>query len=119
VTQGFKVWPANRVIRLDNISCPYCGSLFSEKRTTVEHVIGRRFVPKATLNESWNLILRACSECNARKANLEDDISAITMAADISGRYAEEEAILRTEAERKGVKSLSRRTGKPVLASQE
>lgn len=110
---------ANRAVTLDNISCPYCGSLLAGKRSTVEHVIGRRFVPKGTMNACWNLILRACEDCNARKAGLEDDISAITMAPDMAGRYAESEAVLRDEAERKGRGSLSRRTRRPVIESHE
>jgi len=117
--QAFTVLPANRAVTLDNISCPYCGSLLAEKKSTKEHVIGRRFVPKGNLNACWNLILRACLECNGRKADLEDDISAVTMAPNMSGRYAEDEAVLREEAERKGRRSLSRRTRKPVINSQE
>jgi hypothetical protein len=111
--------PANRAVTLDNVSCPYCGSLLPETKSTVEHVIGRRFVPKGTMNACWNLILGACERCNARKADLEDDISAITMAPDMSGRFAEDEAQLRGEAQRKGRGSLSRRTRKPVIQSTE
>src|ERR1700724_1650675 len=103
-------------VRLNNRSCPYCGQELSAEISTDDHVIGRRFVPKGSLNNSWNLILKACAECNNLKSDLEDDISAITMQPDCFGRSPD--TSVQQEALRKG-KSRSRRTGRPVSASEE
>jgi hypothetical protein len=112
--------PVNRAIRLTNVNCPYCGGNFDVHRPrTKEHVIGRRFVPRGTLGVQWNLILQACEPCNQLKAGLEDDISAITMLPDLAGRYAVEDARLKTEALRKAANARSRRTGKLVRDSRE
>jgi hypothetical protein len=46
-----------------------------------------KFVPKGTLENQWNLILNACRNCNGRKADLENDISAITMQPDVLGKH--------------------------------
>ena len=111
--------PINRAIVLDNITCPYCGNEFSERNDTKEHVIGKRFVPKGSLNGQWNLILRACKKCNGDKSTLENDISAITQA----GRYwfsankADKDIL--SEANRKSKNCTSSKTGKPVIDSQE
>jgi hypothetical protein len=50
---------------------------------------------------------------------LEDDISAITMQADASGKHAIEDEALRQEAQRKAANCFSRRTGKTVCDSSE
>jgi hypothetical protein len=86
---------------------------------TKEHAIGRNFVPRGKLNNYWNLIGWACRSCNGSKANLENDISAITMQPDPLGRYAGTDEILISEAMRKAKNSVSRRTGKPVKDSGE
>ena len=102
---------------LDNATCIYCGTPLSSQNRTKEHVIGRRFVPTGSLDGQWNLIAGACSCCNGRKADLEDDISAITMAA-----LAKSPSIPNSAQEkiaRKLTKSHSRRTGKPVSQSTE
>jgi hypothetical protein len=103
-------------VRLNNRTCPYCGQELSAEISTDEHVIGRNFVPRGSLSTSWNLILKACRECNNLKSDLEDDISAITMQPDCFGRFPD--ASTEQEALRKG-KSLSRRTGRRVSASEE
>jgi hypothetical protein len=105
-----------RPVRLNNRSCPYCGTELSAETSTDDHVIGRNFVPKGSLNNSWNLILKACGECNNLKSDLEDDISAITMQPDCFGRFPD--VSVEQEALRKG-RSRSRRTGRPVSASEE
>ena len=70
-------YPGNRPIILHNVSCAYCGRHFKSKLPpTKEHVIGRRFVPRGSFDGQWNLILKACQQCNGEKADLEDDISA-------------------------------------------
>jgi len=66
----------------NNYLCPYCGanlSILGEKETNVEHVIGRRFLPKGFLDGEWNFIIRACKKCNEEKAKLEGGISVISL----------------------------------------
>ncbi|GMT43861.1 MAG: hypothetical protein IEMM0003_0680 [bacterium] len=111
--------PPNLPIILDNKTCVYCGKELLEKIESKEHVIGRRFVPRGKLNGHWNLIVKACKDCNGKKSDLENDLSAITMQADASGRHASDDQILEKEAIRKAQKSISRRTGKPVKNSKE
>ena len=103
---------------LNNETCPYCGTELDETTATKEHVVGRNFVPKGKLNSSWNLILRACSTCNVRKSELEDDLSAISMSPDASGTFAHTDSALHSQAERKG-RSVHRRTKKSVAESAE
>lgn len=107
-------------ILLQNKNCIYCLRPFASKEDkTKEHVIGRRFVPRGTLETGWNLIAWACKDCNSRKAELEDDISAISMHPDTAGRFATEDIRLRTDARRKAEGANSRRTGKRVKDSTE
>lgn len=111
--------PNDRHIILDNITCPYCGLSinFNNKDSwDKDHVIGRRFVPKGTLNNQWNLQVNTHKICNNIKSDLENDISAITMQPDGLGRYHVEDENLKKEAKRKG-KSMSRLTGIPVKES--
>ena len=105
--------------RLRNQNCPYCGTQLSDSETTNEHVIGRRFVPRGTLNQNWNLILRACRHCNNRKSDLEDDLSAITMQPNAWGQHPRDHVVVRSDAQRKAARSLSRRTHKTVKESNE
>jgi hypothetical protein len=116
-TTGFLNMPRNHATVLKNLTCVYCGNNLTKQTQTKEHVIGRRFVPKGTLNQEWNLILFACQPCNVRKSGLEDDISAITMHADARGRSPS--AMAEVEANRKKTKSRSQRTGRPVGESSE
>ncbi|MBK8595315.1 MAG: HNH endonuclease [Holophagales bacterium] len=110
--------PPNRVLRLANASCLYCGSQFRDDDTR-EHVVGRRFVPKGSLAGCWNVIANACRSCNNAKSALEDDISAITMAPDAAGQHPVSDAYFIEEAQRKGRRSVSRTTGRPVVVSHE
>lgn len=105
-------------MRLDNATCPYCGTVLDATATT-EHVVGKRFVPRGKLDRHWNLIVRACRRCNNRKAALENDLSAITMQPNAGGQYSQPDEVLAAEAARKGQKSISRSTGKPVGQSGE
>ena len=109
----------NESIILNNITCIYCGQELNEDTTSKEHVIGRRFVPKGTFNNHWNLIVRACKSCNAIKSDLEDDISAITMQPNVFGHHSDESETLFKEAERKAKNSYSQFTRKSVSESQE
>lgn len=111
--------PAHLPIVLDNRTCVYCGVELTPEITTKEHVIGRRFAPKGKLDGWWNLIVRACDSCNRIKRELEDDISAITLGPDASGRLATDDPLHRAEALRKGRHSFSRRTKKLVAESVE
>ncbi len=108
-----------RAIHLANQTCPYCSTPLEASLSNREHVIGRRFVPRGSLQSSWNLILRACLTCNNEKSDLEDDISAITMQPASDGQMARKDGALEVEAMRKAGKSVSRRTGKPVEQSRE
>ena len=103
---------------LKNVTCPYCAAALDPDTRTKEHVIGRRFVPKGSTENRWNLILRACSVCNNKKSDLEDDIAAITMYFHTTGLASTEDPTARAEAMRRGPKSGSRKTGKPVADSQ-
>src|SRR6266550_9402360 len=110
---SMNVLPPNRAVRLDNRTCLYCGLAEAEENPfTVEHVVGRRFVPKGSLDKSWALIGNACLRCNSRKSDLEDDISAITLQPNLGERHAD--PLLEAEAARKAKGSVSRRTRKRV-----
>lgn len=111
--------PPNRAILLKNLTCVYCGETFGKTLPpTKEHVIGRRFVPKGTLDQSWNLIVQACKPCNNRKSQLEDDISAITLFHGLkSGNSLDAEH--HQDAIRKATNAISRKTGMPVAHSGE
>lgn len=111
--------PANRAILLDNRTCVYCGKGVELRDSTKEHVIGRRFVPRGTLDRSWNLIVRACTHCNSAKAELEDDISAITLHGNCWGGVGDVDDKVLSEIHRKSKGCVSRLTGKPVKDSQE
>jgi hypothetical protein len=104
---------------LENITCPYCGIELNDDNSTKEHVIGRRFVPKGTLDGHWNLIVRACARCNSEKADLENDISAISLFKNIWPSSGDVEEHIITEAYRKSKNSISNKTCKPVIKSQE
>ncbi|MFZ3004507.1 MAG: hypothetical protein WA071_29615 [Undibacterium umbellatum] len=106
-----------QVTILHNRNCVYCGKTLGASGFNDEHVIGRKFVPKGSLNQNWNLILNACIKCNNAKSKLEDDISAISMHPDVFGRSASEQCLVNSA--RKSVKSVSRRTGKKVAESEE
>ncbi len=114
-----KELPDNRVIRLNNVTCVYCGAALIKATSTREHVIGRRFVPKGKLHGYWNLIVNACQICNGTKSDLEDDISAITMQPDVFGRYGHEDEAGASDGQRKAERAFSRRTKKPVKDSHE
>jgi hypothetical protein len=111
--------PANKAILLDNCICAYCGTDINKQTRTKEHVVGRLFVPKGKFNNQWNLILWVCGPCNNYKAELENDLSAITMQPDAAGRYAQNDPALHSEAQRKAKNATNRRTKKLVKDSIE
>src|SRR6266404_4166969 len=104
--------------RLYNVTCAYCGLALTKDNTTKEHVVGRRFVPKGTLENEWNLILNACASCNNRKAELENDISAISMQPDVRGKHFSDHPQLAADAAHKGQRAHSRYTGKLIADSK-
>lgn len=110
--------PANKPIKLDNVTCVYCSTELSKVKNNKEHVIARRFVPKGKLENQWNLIVRTCEVCNNKKSDLEDDISAISMQPDLHGSHVVDDESLVTDSIRRS-KSFSRRTSKRVLDSKE
>jgi hypothetical protein len=69
------------------------------------------------LHQSWALIGNACADCNAVKADLEDDISAITLLPNLGQRHTN--PMLEADALRKSASSISRRTRKRVVDSHE
>jgi len=111
--------PTNKVLTLDNATCPYCGKDLLNNNDTKEHVVGRKFCPKGSLNGQWNLILRACNDCNNAKSKLENDISAITLAGRHWFNPEKHVPSVLLEAKRKSKNSISCRTKKPVQDSQE
>ncbi|WP_158667374.1 HNH endonuclease [Agrobacterium bohemicum] len=114
-----RTFPANRAVVLKNIRCVYCGEMLSGLNRTKDHVIGRRFVPKGKFNAQFNLIVNACRACNNKKADLEDDIAAITLAPDVTGRHSHDDLPAIEEARRRAENSISRRTRKPISQSRE
>ena len=107
---------SDRAIKLRNRNCPYCGQFFDGSASTKDHVVGRRFVPSGSLSNTWNLILQCCRQCNNRKSDLEDDISAI---AQLESPLLKDKPEQIETALRKAGGSLSRRTRKFVIDSQE
>tara|TARA_R110000744_G_scaffold343773_2_gene448995 strand:+ start:12925 stop:13824 length:900 start_codon:yes stop_codon:yes gene_type:complete len=102
--------------RLSNATCPYCHTKIDESNSTKEHAIGRKFVPKDSLDSQWNLIIRACRKCNHEKGLLENDLSVISMWP--SPTVTELDERLVEEIQRKGT-AKSVRTGKWVRESEE
>lgn len=119
LTPTLTAHPANQAIRLRNAICPYCGCDLASDNTTKEHVVGRRFVPKGKLNGHWNLIVNACGPCNNRKADLENDISAITLHPEHGEAHPDYDDAAKADAQRKAANAISRRTKKPVKDSHE
>jgi hypothetical protein len=117
--ETLKEHPTHLPIRLDNETCVYCGAVLDDISRSKEHVIARNFVPKGKLNQQWNLIVLACKTCNGLKADLENDISAISMQPSVFGAFAESDQTLESEARRKAANAISRRTGKPIKDSAE
>jgi hypothetical protein len=105
--------PRRRIVKR-NVICPYCHRPFGpDLPYENEHVVGRCFVPKGTMAAQWNLLLRACGRCNDAKADLENDLSAITMQPDAHEQYACDDPRLSAEAKRKS-RAKNPRTGRFV-----
>lgn len=111
--------PSNRADMLRNATCVYCGRDLETTGYTKEHVIGRRFVPRGSLDACWNLIVRACPACNGEKSDLEDDISALTLAYGASRPLVKADPLFAADLDRKTRGSISRQTGRAVAVSGE
>lgn len=61
--------------------------------------------------------MNACKACNATKADLEVEISAVSMQADAHGRFPNASEEYAAEARRKAAGARSRMTGKPIADS--
>jgi hypothetical protein len=101
-----KELPAHSPILLDNMTCPYCGILLDAEDVTKEHVVGRRFVSKGTLDQRWNLILKACRPCDTRKSDLENDISAVSMQPTAAGQLVRSDQAFVAEGRRKAARTM-------------
>lgn len=64
VTEGIRFCRENVYIR-DNYTCQYCGSRFTHKQLTLDHVVPVSHQGK----KSWTNVVSACQSCNQRKAN--------------------------------------------------
>lgn len=94
---GFKsgqpvMWYDKDLVK-SNQYCPYCGDLVgigSEAASDKEHLIGRKFVPKGSLEAGgFNFIFRACQKCNGRKSSAERHVSSVTL-FNSPGRWSDE-----------------------------
>ena len=106
-------------LKLKNNNCCYCGNILNDGDISIDHVIGRKFVPTGSLENQWNLHCRACKICNNKKSDLEDDISTLSMIFACISQDANNEASLVESTARKLKGSLSRKTGRPHKDSYE
>lgn len=76
------VW-FHRNIEYSNHWCLFCGEFVgpeSKVSSNKEHLIGRDFVPKGSMNgTNFNFIFRACEKCNGVKSNVERHVSSVTL----------------------------------------
>lgn len=104
-------------VRLKNLTCPYCGVEITKQNDSKEHVIGRNFVPVGSFDKQWNLIVQSCKNCNNKKSDLEDDISALTLDLCIkNNKDISKSAMQKTK--RKIEKCVSRQTNKTIENSR-
>src|SRR5947209_19886080 len=84
----------NKDLTKSNQYCLYCGDFLgigSEVASDKEHLIGRNFVPKGSLDSGgFNFIFRACQSCNGRKSSAERHISSVTL-FNSPGRWSDED----------------------------
>jgi hypothetical protein len=105
-----------RDFTLRNRNCIYCCRPLPKDTRSREHVIGRNFIPRGTLD--INLIAWACVQCNNDKSDLEDDISLISMLPPIAHSLPSTDE-RSADIARKLRSAVSRRTRKLVRDSQE
>ena len=94
-----------------NQHCLYCGVFVGADAVVdsdEEHLVGRRFVPKGSMNKAFNFSFRACRRCNGEKANLERHVSSVTLLGSPSVSVDEN---ARRSAERKAAGDIHPETG--------
>ncbi len=74
----------NRSKSKSNQYCLYCGRFVgadSDLESNKEHLVGREFVPTGEFGNGdlFNLIFRACKECNDEKSDVERHLSSISL----------------------------------------
>lgn len=108
--KGFVKWFKRDPAR-SNQHCLYCGAFVgagSTVESNEEHLIGRKFVPKGTMENAFNFSFRTCRPCNAEKARLEGHVSSVTLLGSPSVDVDEN---ARRSAERKAVGDTHPETG--------
>jgi hypothetical protein len=108
--------PSPHDLALRNYNCIYCCRPLTKATRSREHVIGRNFVPRGTLD--FNIVAWACVHCNNDKSDLEDDVSLISMLPAIAQSLPSMDE-RSADIGRKLRRAISRRTGKFVRDSQE
>lgn len=104
---------------LQNVTCCYCRTSLADVPSNKEHVIEKNFVPKGSLQKSWNLIAQACVSCNTRKSDLEDDMALLSLQHyPFDGTDPESDAAVRG-CFKKASRTYSRHAKKPVSKSTE
>lgn len=91
---------------ISNQICLYCGvpvGAGSIVESNEEHMVGRNFVPKGTMENAFNFSFRACKECNHDKSRLEDHVSGFTL---LNTPSVETNEKARKAAERKALNSI-------------
>jgi hypothetical protein len=91
----------DRPVTLPGRRCAYCGCDLQRRTTTRDHVVARKFVPEGTLATGFHLQVKACHSCNGKKAQLEDDISLITMLPNTAGKLVRDDERLTKTVARK------------------
>ncbi len=101
-----------------NKVCLYCNEQFDGINViaTKEHLIGRNFVPRGSLNggSSFNFIFKACRRCNNDKSGLEGHVSAVTQ---LMSPAVAENAEFSARAGEKSRGEIHPWTGRPVAES--
>lgn len=100
---------------VSNQQCLYCGRFVgagSPLESDREHLIARRFPPAGLMAapEAFNLIFRACCDCNGEKAAIEERVSAVSLLTS-PGR---EDPLVDADARRKAARSVDPSHNKPV-----
>ncbi len=110
---GFVKW-FNRDPARSNQHCLYCGRYVGAGSTVEsdeEHLVGRNFVPRGSMDNAFNFSFRTCRPCNAEKARLEGHVSSVTLLPSPSVPVDEK---ARRAAERKAARDTHPETGKKM-----
>lgn len=104
---------------VSNQHCLYCGRFVGAGallESDKEHLIARRFPPVGLMAapDAFNLIFRACCDCNGEKAAIEDRVSAVSLLTS-PGR---EDPLVDADARRKAARSIDLRHNAPAQLSR-